>query len=94
MKDLFSLRKYSKYGFIVSVSAFLSFLASENPSMRPIMLYLWVAVTAIAVMASLWKVERNTDEGIVVDYLLSMADRLDAVIILSLVVAAVMLGLN
>lgn len=94
MNDLFSLRKYSKYGFITSLSAFLSFLASENPSIRPVMLYLWVAVTAVSVLACLWKVERNTEEGIVVEYLLSMADKLDVVIILSLVVAAVMLGLN
>lgn len=94
MNDLFSLRKYSKYGFITSLSAFLSFLASEHPNLRPIMLYLWLAVTVVSVLACLWKVERSTDEGIVVEYLLSMMDRLDVVIILSLVVAAVMLGLN
>jgi hypothetical protein len=94
MTDLFSLRKYSKYGFITSLSAFLSFLASENPSIRPIMIYLWIATTAISILACLWKVERNTDEGIMVEYLLSMAEKLDVVIILSLVIAAVMMGLN
>lgn len=94
MNDLFSLRKYSKYGFITSLSAFLSFLASEHPNLRPIMLYLWLAVTAVSVLATLWKVERNVEGEVMVEYLLNMAERLDVVVILSLVVAAVMLGLN
>lgn len=94
MSDLFSLRKYSKYGFIVSTSAFLSFLASEHPNLRPIMLFLWVAVTAVSVLACLWKVERNVEGEVLVEHLLNMAEKLDVVVILSLVVIAVMLGLN
>lgn len=94
MNDALSLRKYARYGFIMSLSCFLSFLASENPSLRPIMLYAWIAVTAIAVLATFWKVERQTEEGAMVEHLLSMAEKLDVVIILSLITMAAMIGLS
>lgn len=58
------------------------------------MLYAWIAVTAISVLATLWKVERPTEEGMMVEHLLSLAEKLDVVIILSLITMAVMIGLS
>jgi hypothetical protein len=66
----------------------------EHPSLRPIMLFLWIAITAVSILACLWKLERNVEGELMVEHLLNMGEKLDVVIILSLVIVAVMLGLN
>lgn len=93
MLEAINLMRFSKYGFLASLSAFLSFIASENPDIRAPLLYLWIAVVFFSVVACLWKQIENTDDEIRIQHLLTMFQKLEAVVIVSLITFGVMMGL-
>jgi hypothetical protein len=93
MLEAINLMRFSKYGFLASVSAFLAFIASENPNIRMPLIYLWIGSVFIAIIAILWRTVEQTDEGTIYNHLLTMFQKLEAVIIVSLITFGVMMGL-
>lgn len=93
MLEAINLMRLSKYGFLASLSAFLAFIASENPDIRMPLIYLWIGAFFVAVFACLWRTEEQTDEGVFHVHLLTMFQKLEAVIIISLITFGVMMGL-
>jgi hypothetical protein len=86
--------RFCKYGFLTSLSAFLAFLATENPGLRPVLIYLWIGVTFIGIITCFWKTVENTEEGMLINHLLSNFQKLENIIILTLITAAVMIGIS
>lgn len=93
MLEAINLMRFSKYGFLMALSAFLSFIASEKPDIRLPLIYLWIAVVFFSVVACLWKTVETTDDEVRVQHLLTMFQKLEAVIIVSLITFGVMMGL-
>jgi hypothetical protein len=77
----------------MALSAFLSFIANENPNIRMPLIYLWMAVVFLSAIACLWKTVETIDDEIKVQHLLTMFQKLEAIIILSLITFGVMMGL-
>jgi hypothetical protein len=93
MLEAINLMRFSKYGFLMALSAFLSFIANENPSIRLPLIYLWMAVVFFSVIACLWKTVEVIDDETKVQHLLTMFQKLEAIIITSLITFGVMMGL-
>lgn len=93
MLEAINLMRFSKYGFLMASSAFLAFVATDNPSVRVPLIYLWVGVVFISVVACLWRTVEESDEGVRVYHLLSMFQKLEAVVIMTLITFGVLMGL-
>lgn len=93
MLEAINLMRFSKYGFLMALSAFLSFIANEKPDIRLPLIYLWIAVVFFSVVACLWKTVETIDDEVRVNHLLTMFQKLEAVVIVSLITFGVMMGL-
>jgi hypothetical protein len=93
MLEAINLMRFSKYGFLMALSAFLAFIANENPDIRWPLIYLWIAVVFFSIAACLWRTVESDDEGVTVKHLLTMFQKLEAVVIVSLITFGVMMGL-
>lgn len=93
MLEAINLMRFSKYGFLMASSAFLAFVANDNPSVRVPLIYLWIGVVFISVIACIWRTTQETEEGVTVYHLLTMFQKLEAVVILTFITFGVLMGL-
>jgi hypothetical protein len=94
MLEPLNLLRFSKYGFITALSSFMAFLSSQNPSIRPVLMYAWVSLTALGIMACLWKQIEQSEDEVRINYLLSIGRKYEVIAILTLITIGVMIGIS
>jgi hypothetical protein len=94
MLEPLQLLRFSKYGFVTALSAFLAFLSTQNPAIRAVLVYAWISLTALGVMACLWKQIEQSEDEVRVGYLLSLGRKFEVITVLSLITIGVMVGVS
>lgn len=93
MLEPINLLRFSKYGFIASLSALLSFIASHNPTARTILIYALVASLILSVLAFFMRSTQIGEDGRA-SYLLTDTQRFELVVLVSLFVLGVIAGIS
>lgn len=94
MLEPLQLLRFSKYGFVTALSAFLAFLSTQNPAIRTVLIYAWISLTMLGIMACLWKQIEQTEDEIRVGHLLSLGRKFEVIAVLSLITIGVMVGVS
>jgi hypothetical protein len=93
MLEPINLLRYSKYGFIASLSALLSFIAAHNPTARTILIYALVASLILSILAFFMR-STELDEDGRAKYLLKDTQRFELVAIVALFVLGIVAGVS
>lgn len=93
MLEPINLLRYSKYGFLTSMSALLSFIASHNSTAKSILVYVLVAAIVLCLIAFFMRRNEVDSEGRAL-YLLSDIQRFEILTIVSLFVLGVIAGVS
>ncbi len=91
MLEPINLLRYSKYGFLASLSALLSFAASHNEAAKTVLVYVMVAASLLSVLAFFMRGTELDSEGRAT-YLLKDSQRFELVAIVSLFVLGIIAG--
>jgi hypothetical protein len=91
MLEPINLLRYSKYGFLTSLSALLSFVAASNETARTILIYVLVASIILSILAFFMR-STELDEDGRARYLLKDTQRFELVAIVALFVLGIMVG--
>lgn len=92
MLEPINLLRFSKYGFLTSLSALLSFVAASNETARTFLVYLMVFATALSVLAFFMRGTELDEEGRA-SYLLKDTQRFELLAIVMLFVLGMIAGL-
>jgi hypothetical protein len=93
MLEPINLLRYSKYGFLTSLSALLSFIAASNPTARTFLIYLMGGATFLSVFAFFMRGTELDEEGRV-KYLLKDTQRFELLAIVIMFVLGMIAGLS
>ena len=93
MLEPLNLLRFSKYGFIASLSALLSFIAAHDSTAKTVLIYVLVALLILSVLAFFMR-STVLDEDGRARYLLTDTQRFELVAIVSLFVLGVIAGIS
>ncbi len=93
MLEPINLLRFSKYGFLTSLSALLSFIAASNEVARTFLIYLMVAATVLSILAFFMRGTELDSEGRAV-YLLRDTQRFEILAIVMLFVLGIIAGMS
>ncbi len=93
MLEPINLLRYSKYGFLTSLSALLSFVAASNETARTILIYVLVASIILSILAFFMR-STELDEDGRARYLLKDSQRFELVTIVALFVLGIVAGVS
>ncbi len=91
MLEPINLLRYSKYGFIASLSALLSFIGAHNQTARTILIYALVASLILSILAFFMRGTELDEDGRA-RYLLKDTQRFELVAIVALFVLGIIAG--
>jgi hypothetical protein len=93
MLEPINLLRFSKYGFLTSLSAFLSFIAASNETARTVLIYVMVASIVLSLFAFFMRGNELDEEG-KAQYLLKDTQRFELILIIALFVLGMIAGLS
>ncbi len=93
MLEPINLLRFSKYGFLTSLSALLSFIAAYNQTARMILIYAMCAAIILSLLAFFMRANEVDEEGRV-RYLLKDTQRFEILVVVSMVVLGVIAGIS
>ncbi len=92
MLEPINLWRFSKYGFLTSLSALLSFIAAHNEVARQILIYALVAAVFLSLLAFFMRGTELDEEGRA-RYLLTDVQRFELVSIVLMFVLGIIAGM-
>jgi hypothetical protein len=92
MLEPINLLRFSKYGFLTSLSALLSFIAAHNEVARQILIYVLVGAVALSIIAFFMRSTELDEEGRA-KYLLSDVQRFELISIVLMYVLGIIAGM-
>lgn len=93
MLEPINLLRFSKYGFLTSLSALLSFIAAYNPTARTILVYGMCFTVILSLLAFFMRTNELDEEGRA-KYLLKDTQRFEILAIVMIVVLGVIAGIS
>ncbi len=93
MLEPINLLRFSKYGFLISLSALLSFIAASNSTARMFLIYLMGAATFLSVFAFFMRSTELDEEGRA-RYILKDSQRFEILAIVMMFLLGMIAGLS